>query len=95
MSHRGSSMSCGAGAALSSCDELDTAELRWLKRTISLYVHPVVVNDENESSAMQMRRTSDHERHLAEAELRNVYTCFITPLIDCKLSKGDKVKNQE
>ncbi|KAL9178549.1 hypothetical protein ACHAXT_001887 [Thalassiosira profunda] len=77
---------------LGCCDDLDTIELRWLKKMVSLYVHPVIVNDENERTA-PMRRESDQERHLAEAELRNVYTCFITPLIDYRLT-GDEEKDQ-
>ena len=74
---------------LQSCDELNNAELEWLKRMISLYVHPVVVNEENEH-VMPKRRRSDQERHLAEAEIRNVYTCFITPLIDYKLTGNEE-----
>jgi len=93
LSHRESSMSCEAKEMLHLCDDLNSIELQWLKRTISLYVHPVVVNDDNER-ATPMRRRSNQERHLAEAELRNVYTCFITPLIDYKLS-GDKGKDEK
>jgi len=74
---------------LQSCDELNNAELEWLKRMISLYVHPVVVNEENER-IMPKRRRSDQERHLAEAEIRNVYTCFITPLIDYELTGNEE-----
>ena len=93
VSHRESSMSCEAGSMLRCCDDLDTRELEWLKRMISLYVHPVVVNDNNERAA-PMRRGSDHDRHLAEAELRNVYTCFITPEVDYKLT-GDEEKDSK
>jgi class 3 adenylate cyclase len=56
---------------------------------ISLYVHPVVVNHDNER-ATPIKRRSDQERHLAEAELRNVYTCFITPLIDYQLTGNEE-----
>jgi len=91
-SHRESIMSCEFGSMLRDCDELDTSELLWLKQMISLYVHPVIVNDENERTATLMRRESDYERHLDEAELRNVYTCFIRPLIDHKLT-GDEIKD--
>ena len=73
-----------------SCDELTNAELEWLKRMISLYVHPVVVNDDHERATTGMTRRTDQERHLAEAELRNVYTCFISPLIDYKLSGNEE-----
>ena len=81
------------GDLLNSCDLLDSSELYWLKRMLSLYVHPVVVNDENER-AITMRNSCDHERHIAEAELRNVYTCFITPLIDHRLT-GDEGKDRQ
>ncbi|KAL9178556.1 hypothetical protein ACHAXT_001894 [Thalassiosira profunda] len=89
---RDSRMSNEASDVLGCCDDLDTIELRWLKKMVSLYVHPVIVNDENERT-VPMRRESDQERHLAEAELRNVYTCFITPLIDYRLT-GDEEKDQ-
>ncbi|KAL7537358.1 hypothetical protein ACHAXR_007762, partial [Thalassiosira sp. AJA248-18] len=93
---RESSMSCAAGSMLRCCDDLNPSELAWLKKMISLYVHPVVVNDDNERSVLMKRgrRGSDYERHLDEAELRNVYTCFITPHIDYKLT-GDEAKDQK
>jgi class 3 adenylate cyclase len=56
---------------------------------MSLYAHPVVVNDENETSS-RFKNESDYERHIAEAELRNVYTCFISPLIDYRLTGDDE-----
>jgi class 3 adenylate cyclase len=71
------------------CDHLDSVELHWLKRMMSLYAHPVVVNDENETSS-RFKNESDYERHIAEAELRNVYTCFISPLIDYRLTGDDE-----
>lgn len=73
-----------AETMLRSCDMLDASELHWLKRMISLYVHPVVVNYDNELEPT--RRGSDQERHLAEAELRNVYTCFISLAVDYTLT---------
>jgi class 3 adenylate cyclase len=74
---------------LERCDSLDCTELRWLKRMISLYAHPVVVNDDNETSS-HIKNESDYERHLAEAELRNVYTCFISPLVDYRITGDEK-----
>ncbi len=79
-----------SGNVLRWCDELEFTELEILKRMISLYVHPVVVNDENESATQTKKRSSDHERHLAEAELRDVYVMFITPLIEPRLTGDDK-----
>ena len=86
---RESSASYDSDKLLQSCDGLNNAELEWLKRMISLYVHPVVVNHDNER-ATPIKRRSDEERHLAEAELRNVYTCFITPLIDYQLTGNEE-----
>ncbi|KAL3780068.1 hypothetical protein HJC23_007317 [Cyclotella cryptica] len=68
-------------------------ELLWLKNMISLCVHPVVVNDENESHA-HLRRESDDHRHRSEAELRNVYVIFISPLIEYRLT-GDEAKDRK
>jgi len=82
-----------SGNVLRWCDDLDFTELEMLKKMISLYVHPVVVNDENEGSMQTKKRSSDHERHLAEAELRNVYVMFIMPLIEPNLT-GDQKKDQ-
>ena len=82
------------GNMLRSCEDLDTMELAWLRRMMALYVHPVVVNNINERALPMRRGSSDHERHLAEAELRNVYTCFITPLIDYTVT-GDDKKDQK
>lgn len=74
---------------LLSCDMLDSTELHWLKRMISLYVHPVVVNSNDELEPT--RRSSDQERHLAEAELRNVYTCFISLSVEHTLTGYNEV----
>lgn len=75
---------------LNRCEALDMSELRLLKRMIALYVHPVVVNDENESqNQVTLRRASDTDRHLSQAELRNVFVAFISPQIEYKLT-GDE-----
>ena len=75
-------------------NDLDNPELHWLQKRISLYVHPVVGNDDSEISSSVRGRRSDRDRHLVEAELRNVYTCFITPLIDCRLT-GEEGKDRK
>lgn len=78
---------------LQRCEVLEDTELRWLQNVISLYVHPVVVSDENESnSKASLRRASDFDRHISQAELRNVFVMFVSPMIDCKLS-GDEEKD--
>jgi len=91
---RSSNMSASADNVLQRCDNLDYSELIWLKRMISLYAHPVVVNDDNETTSRFKTESDDLERHLAEAELRNVYTCFISPLIDYKIT-GDEEKDKQ
>ena len=86
-----SNMSNEAQVTLCTCDDLELAELRWLRNMVSLYAHPVVVSEEEEHSAF--RSGSEKARHLAEAELRNVFTCFVAPLVDHTLS-GDDAKDQ-
>lgn len=81
---------CDAENMLRKCEDLNITELEWLKKMLSLYVHPVVVNDDNERVPASLKVGSYRERHLTEAELRNVYTCFISPRIDHKLT-GDEV----
>ena len=76
---------------LCTCDDVELAELRWLRNMVSLYAHPVVVSDEEDRSAF--RFGSEKTRHLAEAELRNVFTCFVAPLVNYNLS-GDDAKDQ-
>jgi hypothetical protein len=61
---------------------------------LSLYVHLVVVNDHNERAPVRLNLGSNQERHLTEAELKTVYTRFISPLIDYKLT-GDEVIDQK
>jgi class 3 adenylate cyclase len=84
----------------SSCDEqniihlyenLNSTELQWLRKMLSLYVHPVVVNDDSERAPRSLKIGSFRERHLAEAELRTVYTCFISPRVEFKLTGDDTI----
>ena len=100
------------------CEEMGIPGLRMLRRLISLYVHPVVVNEEQgdyeeRNSVTQERsvhqkqqerkrpgllrkKSSLHfigtaqQRHRAEAELRSVFTMFIMPIIDAKLSGNNE-----
>ena len=73
---RQTSSSCEVEDMLPLCDELDSTELQWLKRMLSLYVHPVVVND-NSEQLVPLKKQTDQDRHIAQAELRNGenYTC--------------------
>jgi class 3 adenylate cyclase len=81
---------------VSRCDMYDTAALERFLQKIGLYVHSVVVDEEKSQDTQHHRRNSltAQERHRAEAELRNVYTMFIMPLITAKLS-GESRKDQE
>ena len=79
---------------LNRCDDLGDSELRWFKQNLSLYVHPVVVNDDESRSQVTLKQESELDRHLSQAELRNVFAMFISPQIDYKLS-GDKEKDEE
>ena len=72
------------------CEDLNFTELVWLKKMLSLYIHPVVVNDDNDRALISPKLGSNRERHITEAELRTVYTCFISPLVDYKLT-GDEI----
>ena len=90
---RGIGLPCGGEKLLRHFDDFDSSELHWLKRMISLYVHPVVVDEERESSS-QVKHETDYERNVAAAELRNVYTCFISPKVDYILT-GDDEKDQK
>ncbi len=61
---------------------------------LSLYVHLVVVNDNNKRAPVRLNLGSNRKRHLTEVELRTAYTCFISPLVDYKLT-GDEVFDQK
>jgi hypothetical protein len=67
-------------------------ERGWRSRNmLSLYVHLVVVNDNNERAPVRLNHGSNRERHLTEAELRMVYTRFISPLVDNKLTEDEVI----
>jgi len=68
------------------CEPLDFEDLQKLRLMISLYVHPVVAKDELSTKLSLRADSSGVERHQAEAELRDVYTIFIMPLMTAKLT---------
>ena len=72
------------------CDDWDLEALKRLKQRISLYVHPVVVNDEFAMKVYPGDRSRAQERHRSEAELRGVFTVFIMPLITARLTGDDQ-----
>jgi hypothetical protein len=68
----------------------DLLPLRRLQSLMSLYVHPVVVAD-NVACKYPSSRIKAQKRFLSEAELRDVFTVFIMPRIDAKITgKRDK-----
>ena len=78
-------------------DKMDYISLKYFNKILSFYVHPVVVGHE----ADQINNLASHgdgqiaqERYRAEAELRSVFTIFIMPKIDPKLS-NDSAENMK
>jgi len=69
------------------CKDFDTKGLKELRKLISLYVHPVVIDDDEEEINSPTARKVE-ERIKAQAELRPIYVMFISPLIEAKLT-GD------
>lgn len=74
------------------CKALNHTALRRLNLQMALYVHPVIRADELAlSAAIQSGKISQptetlQSRHRAEAELRSVYTMFISPLISYRIT---------
>ena len=83
---------------LNKCADMDALMLARLHRQLSLYVHHVVRDDELDVTTSQhglgsiRSRDTSQNRHLAEAELRLVYTMFINANIDPKIT-GDPEKD--
>ncbi len=77
-------------------DQMNNLVLQNFHNILSSYVHPVVLGDK---SSQNIRRNSlafnlTREEQRADAELRSVFTLFIMPKMEAKLSK-DKRKNME
>lgn len=80
-------------------DGLEIDALKEYRRLISLYVHPVVVSNDFAATGVFNSNHQSHgstERHREEAEIRSVYTLFISPIIELKLTgnidlDGDRV----
>ncbi|KAL3918998.1 MAG: hypothetical protein SGILL_003975 [Bacillariaceae sp.] len=79
---------------------LEVDALRKYRRMMSLYVHPVVVdNDLAASHNIKSKKVkkidqSEQERHREEAEIRNVFTMFVNPMVDTKVT-NDEARNQQ
>jgi hypothetical protein len=82
------------------CKELNEDSLYRLNLQMALYVHPVIRADELAlSSAIQSGKISQptetlESRHRAEAELRSVYTMFISAIISPRIT-GNKKYDEE
>lgn len=70
---------------------LEVEALRKYRQKMSLYVHPVVVDNDLAATknSAKIKRTAQ-ERHREEAELRNVYVMFVNPTIDTRITKNEK-----
>jgi hypothetical protein len=75
-------------------DKMNITSLRYLRKLLSLYVHPVVVSDESTRINNPRDVKVTQERHRSEAELRSVYTVFIKPIVQAELT-NDPQKNEE
>jgi class 3 adenylate cyclase len=77
---------------------LEPESLKEYRRLLSLYVHPVAVsndvaaeNDFTPSSRVKDKNNS-RERQLEEAELRSVYTMFVSPKVSIEMT-GDAAQD--
>ena len=61
------------------------------RKLLSLYAHPVVVANDSATLQNPQVKSTIEERQREEAELRNVYVMFITPLISVKLTGNNEV----
>jgi hypothetical protein len=76
------------------CQHLDHTALLRLHLQIALYVHPVIRADElaRSKTISSITEVAEPEsRHLAQAELRSVYTMFISALVPPVLSGDPKI----
>lgn len=73
-------------------DGLDVDALREYRSRMSLYCHPVVVDNDQSFKGAKVKKAdrSAAERHREEAEIRQVFTMFVCPRVECKLSKDPK-----
>lgn len=78
-----------------SCESLEINDLKDLRMLLALYVHPVISRDEIANSNFHLNaHYTSQDYHKAEAELRTIYTIFIMPQFNTKLTgntKKDKI----
>jgi hypothetical protein len=76
---------------------MDVEALRQYRRMMTLYVHPVVVDndlaavDNFKSVKVKKVNRCEQERHREEAEIRNVYTIFVKPLVETRISDDEAI----
>lgn len=74
---------------------LEVDALRKYRRMMSLYVHPVVVDNDLaaahhiKSKKVKKIDRSEQERHREEAEIRNVFTMFVNPKVETHVTKDE------
>ncbi|KAG7365059.1 TPR repeat-containing adenylate/guanylate cyclase [Nitzschia inconspicua] len=74
---------------------LEVDALRKYRRMMSLYVHPVVVDNDLaaahhiKSKKVKKIDRSEQERHREEAEIRNVFTMFVNPKVETQVTKDE------
>jgi class 3 adenylate cyclase len=79
---------------------LEVDALRKYRRMMSLYVHPVVVdNDLAASHNIKSKKVkkidrSEQERHREEAEIRNVFTMFVNPMVDTRVTSDEALNRR-
>ena len=74
-------------------DKMDITSLRYLRKLLFFYVHPVVVCDETSQPNNPGGVKVAQERHRSEAEIRSVYTLFMKPLIQTELIDDTEKNN--
>ena len=77
-------------------DQMNNLVLQKFHNILSSYVHPVVLGDKSSQNIRRSLLLSSITRkeQRADAELRSIFTLFIMPVMEAKLSK-DRSKNRE
>lgn len=79
---------------------LEVDALRKYRRMMSLYVHPVVVDNDFaaahhiKSKKVKKIDRSEQERHREEAEIRNVFTMFVNPVVETQVTHDESANEQ-
>jgi hypothetical protein len=79
---------------------LEVDALRKYRRMMSLYVHPVVVDNDLaaarhiKSKKVKKIDRSEQERHREEAEIRNVFTMFLNPQVETQITNDETANSK-